>query len=79
MERSDTLAEGHGELAGIEKVNMAKVQIAVNEYQVGTNERLDRMLDPGDEVWIVNGPKGRVPVLAGSKEEALEAYAKVLQ
>lgn len=51
----------------------------VYEYERGTNEILERMLAPKDRVWIVNGNAGRRPLLANSKQEAIDAYARFLE
>lgn len=51
----------------------------VNKYERGTNERLDALLSPEDEVWIVNGVGGRRPLIAKSEQEAREAYARFLE
>lgn len=39
----------------------------------GGNETIDRYLDD-EPLWIVQGPLGRVPILAGTEEQALEDY-----
>jgi hypothetical protein len=52
-----------------------KVSMKVNEYVVGSNERLDSIYEDADGLlWIVEGPNGRIPVLADSAEEAMADY-----
>lgn len=57
---------------------MSTVKVGTNkgevyEYVRGTNERLDAII--GDQkVFIVNGARGRVPVVAETEAEAVEVY-----
>ena len=53
---------------------MASAKPTMKMYERGTNERLDALLEENEVVWIVNGPRGRVPISASTKEEALEKY-----
>ena len=47
----------------------------IKRYERGQNEHLDRILKD-ETVWIINGDKGRLPIIADTKEEALEKYNK---
>lgn len=46
----------------------------IQEYERGTNDLLDKMIEPWEQVWIINGQAGRRPVAATSKEEAISIY-----
>lgn len=47
----------------------------INKYERGTNELLDKVYDEEDgDIYIVNGPIGRIPIMAGSESEALTIY-----
>jgi hypothetical protein len=52
-------------------------QETVNKYE-GGNELLDRLIED-EEVWIVNGAVGRFPIIANSREEALDRYGELLE
>lgn len=47
-------------------------QIQCYKYK-GTNEKMNAIMD-GETVYIVNGPRGRRPVIAESRTEALNKY-----
>lgn len=59
---------------------MAKPTTTVDvvEYVYGTNELLDRIYNPTQDgpVWIVQGNRGRRPILALTGEEALVEYKR---
>jgi hypothetical protein len=49
----------------------------VERYEY-TNEVINGLLEEGESLWICQGTGGRLPILAKTKKEALEAYiAKV--
>ncbi|MFE9497276.1 hypothetical protein [Streptomyces collinus] len=45
----------------------------VQKYKEGLNERLDALLN-GETVWRINGDRGLRPIVADTKEEAIEKY-----
>lgn len=51
---------------------MRENQIQIKKYR-GQNERMNAMMN-GETVYIVNGPLGRLPIIADSREEALIKY-----
>lgn len=59
-------------------MKVGKPQITVSRYE-HTNELinvlLDRnMLDEDEFLWIVQGTWGRLPIIAGSEEQAIKSY-----
>lgn len=48
----------------------------VIRYKRGTNEYLDTILND-EVVWIIQGPKGRLPIIADTEEEALGIYGAI--
>lgn len=51
-------------------------QYKTNEY-AGGNDVIDRLIAehwPGERVWMVNGPEGRKPICADTREEAEQIY-----
>lgn len=46
---------------------------SVEPYELGMNDRLDR-INTGKIVWIVQGSKGRRPIIAGTEDEARNKY-----
>lgn len=46
----------------------------IQEYERGTNDLMDKMIEPWERVWIINGQAGRRPVAAQTKEEAISIY-----
>lgn len=53
---------------------MRRKNLQIHRYEMGTNEYLDKIIEDTDTVWIVQGPVGRRPILANTKEEALDKY-----
>lgn len=51
---------------------MQTKKVEVTQY-AGTNEVINRLMDE-ETVWIVQGPAGRRPIIAVSREVALEEY-----
>ena len=51
----------------------AKLEIALYE---NTNETINRLMEEDDTIYIVQGPYGRVPILADTEEEAADRYVQ---
>lgn len=49
---------------------MSKITAVPYEY---TNDRLNQLIG-WDIVWIVQGPRGRLPIVADTQQEAIEKY-----
>ena len=48
-----------------------KVEVTPYEY---TNATINRLLDEDETLFVVQGPYGRVPLLADTEEEAVDRY-----
>lgn len=49
-----------------------KIQ-TIRKYERGLNEYLDRILED-EEVWVIQGDNGLVPVIADTEDQARIAY-----
>lgn len=50
-----------------------RAKLEVSPYE-NTNETINRLMEEDETVWIVQGPYGRVPVLADTAEGAADRY-----
>lgn len=54
-------------------IKQLRRRLEVTDYEF-TNETINRLMDDGDKVMIVQGSYGRVPILANDAEEAKDRY-----